>query len=260
MNNRRDGLFQETTVQVTSIPGVTPIMQDPVAGLDYLRRETVISGAFCTAFALFVIAYGRFEWGKFETLVSLYQIWIVIIALVAAAGKVLFRTVLPIQPAAPADTRIMLYGAFRKGIFTLSLLTSKMFTVSVFFAFILSIWGWLISKQGSLFLMVYPMVLSIKLFYSIEMYSREFLKGAEGAENKDNPYGFRVITYKAEEVRNSEPRLFESTCSICMGDYEENDKVYEFACPGGHYYHIGCLNDWLKNRNTCPLCKAPVYI
>lgn len=46
----------------------------------------------------------------------------------------------------------------------------------------------------------------------------------------------------------------DSNCSICLGEWGNHQRVIEFKkCP--HSFHADCLKDWLKIKNTCPLCK-----
>lgn len=47
-------------------------------------------------------------------------------------------------------------------------------------------------------------------------------------------------------------------CAICLGDYTEKDEVAELKCDERHYFHAACLEDWLKRKPECPLCKKPV--
>lgn len=46
-------------------------------------------------------------------------------------------------------------------------------------------------------------------------------------------------------------------CSICMEDVG-NKGVYNLSC--GHLFHSGCLNEWLLNKDTCPMCREKVNI
>ena len=54
-----------------------------------------------------------------------------------------------------------------------------------------------------------------------------------------------------------EHRTMES-CAICLVEYNEKDDVAELKCDNRHYFHSGCLEDWLKRKAECPLCKTPV--
>ncbi|KAK9061370.1 hypothetical protein SSX86_018551 [Deinandra increscens subsp. villosa] len=46
----------------------------------------------------------------------------------------------------------------------------------------------------------------------------------------------------------------ESCCSICLADYKQADVVRLLpAC--GHWYHVSCIDTWLKAHPTCPMCR-----
>ena len=44
-------------------------------------------------------------------------------------------------------------------------------------------------------------------------------------------------------------------CSICLN---ENKKYRNLTCSCGHTFHKKCIKRWLKNNNTCPLCKRVI--
>ncbi|KMZ72256.1 hypothetical protein ZOSMA_169G00480 [Zostera marina] len=44
-------------------------------------------------------------------------------------------------------------------------------------------------------------------------------------------------------------------CSICQEEYIVGDKVGKLMC--GHLYHVACIYKWLRQKNWCPICKAP---
>ena len=43
------------------------------------------------------------------------------------------------------------------------------------------------------------------------------------------------------------------TCIICLEDFINGQKVYNLKCK--HIFHMKCLNEWIKRKRTCPLCK-----
>ncbi|XVF37334.1 hypothetical protein REPUB_Repub19eG0136900 [Reevesia pubescens] len=46
-------------------------------------------------------------------------------------------------------------------------------------------------------------------------------------------------------------------CSVCLGDYQAEDKLQQIpAC--GHTFHMDCIDHWLANHTTCPLCRLSV--
>lgn len=44
-------------------------------------------------------------------------------------------------------------------------------------------------------------------------------------------------------------------CSICLGDYKANDRLQQIPMCG-HTFHMDCINHWLTNNTTCPLCRV----
>jgi hypothetical protein len=49
----------------------------------------------------------------------------------------------------------------------------------------------------------------------------------------------------------------ESACSICLGDFEEGELLRELPCS--HKFHGPCVDRWLQQRRTCPLCVHDVH-
>ncbi|KAL3731886.1 hypothetical protein ACJRO7_028706 [Eucalyptus globulus] len=48
------------------------------------------------------------------------------------------------------------------------------------------------------------------------------------------------------------------SCSICLGEYEESD-VLRLLPECGHFFHMECVDPWLRLHATCPVCrKSPV--
>ncbi len=42
-------------------------------------------------------------------------------------------------------------------------------------------------------------------------------------------------------------------CSICFLEHEVDDTVTRLPC--GHFFHGECINEWLRKRCTCPICR-----
>ncbi|VEU23669.1 DEKNAAC104888 [Brettanomyces naardenensis] len=43
-------------------------------------------------------------------------------------------------------------------------------------------------------------------------------------------------------------------CPICMIEYEDGDPGRKLKCK--HAFHRACVDEWLVNDNTCPICRA----
>lgn len=59
---------------------------------------------------------------------------------------------------------------------------------------------------------------------------------------------------KQREIKDHELLLTE--CSICLENYEIGDKISILSCE--HFYHKRCLNEWLKKKEECPLCREEI--
>ncbi|XP_041502890.1 E3 ubiquitin-protein ligase RLIM-like [Microtus oregoni] len=47
------------------------------------------------------------------------------------------------------------------------------------------------------------------------------------------------------------------TCTICITEYTEGDKLCVLPCS--HEYHVHCIDCWLSENNTCPICHRVVF-
>ncbi|KAG0009886.1 hypothetical protein BGZ80_001969 [Entomortierella chlamydospora] len=47
-----------------------------------------------------------------------------------------------------------------------------------------------------------------------------------------------------------------TTCPICLCEYEDLEELRRLPCD--HYFHKECVDEWLKLKRTCPLCKCDV--
>lgn len=53
------------------------------------------------------------------------------------------------------------------------------------------------------------------------------------------------------------PALTSNSCSICTMEYEQEDGLRKLTrC--GHYFHTRCIDRWLDEHNTCPLCRTNI--
>ncbi|TEA14375.1 putative RING finger protein [Colletotrichum sidae] len=45
-------------------------------------------------------------------------------------------------------------------------------------------------------------------------------------------------------------------CTICIDEFKEGDDVAVLPCK--HWFHDQCVVMWLKEHNTCPICRTPI--
>ncbi|KAK3812314.1 MAG: hypothetical protein J3Q66DRAFT_54912 [Benniella sp.] len=46
------------------------------------------------------------------------------------------------------------------------------------------------------------------------------------------------------------------SCAICLCDYEDLEELRHLPCD--HIFHKDCVDEWLKLKRTCPLCKYDI--
>lgn len=63
-----------------------------------------------------------------------------------------------------------------------------------------------------------------------------------------------LISYGSYERRSSSGRRGNDECVICLEDFEEGESCQVFPICN-HIFHTNCIDHWLKNRPTCPLCR-----
>ncbi|KAG6607540.1 RING-H2 finger protein ATL7 [Cucurbita argyrosperma subsp. argyrosperma] len=58
-------------------------------------------------------------------------------------------------------------------------------------------------------------------------------------------------------VYNESFFVTDTQCSVCLGEYKTEDKLQKIpSC--GHVFHLECIDHWLSNHTTCPLCRHSV--
>ncbi|KAL6275859.1 hypothetical protein ACE6H2_019460 [Prunus campanulata] len=48
----------------------------------------------------------------------------------------------------------------------------------------------------------------------------------------------------------------DSECSICLGEFKDGEKCRQLECE--HAFHEECIDQWLRKKIQCPLCRATV--
>lgn len=50
----------------------------------------------------------------------------------------------------------------------------------------------------------------------------------------------------------------ERECAICMEEFSAGQAFRFLPCM--HFYHMGCIDDWLMRSFTCPSCMKSVDV
>ncbi|XP_010727203.1 E3 ubiquitin-protein ligase RNF6 isoform X2 [Meleagris gallopavo] len=82
--------------------------------------------------------------------------------------------------------------------------------------------------------------------------------------NEDGEYR-RLRGLTKEQIDNLSTRNYgdihtegeiSKTCSVCINEYVAGNKLRQLPCM--HEFHIHCIDRWLSENSTCPICRQPV--
>lgn len=62
-------------------------------------------------------------------------------------------------------------------------------------------------------------------------------------------------TVKFGDDSQRPPAQEESHCTVCLEEYQAKDVVRVLPYCG-HAFHVTCIDAWLKQQSTCPICRA----
>ena len=100
----------------------------------------------------------------------------------------------------------------------------------------------------------------VLIFRSLNQIQRRFYT-AQTPENL-NTEQVEELKRKVERVLRAEqehlPRFAENPCSICLDHLVEGDRFISLKCT--HFFHTKCLELWLAQKSSCPLCKVEVKV
>uniref|UniRef100_A0A7S4VFX2 RING-type domain-containing protein n=1 Tax=Alexandrium monilatum TaxID=311494 RepID=A0A7S4VFX2_9DINO len=65
------------------------------------------------------------------------------------------------------------------------------------------------------------------------------------------------VTYSPELFDDNRPGCYPLACPICLDSFSSERLISRTPCTAGrHAFHTDCLQGWLRNAHTCPLCRA----
>lgn len=77
----------------------------------------------------------------------------------------------------------------------------------------------------------------------------EVPRSSEAGIKKEVREMLPIVVFKASFL------IRETQCSVCLGDYQSNDRLQRIP-QCGHTFHVDCIDLWLATNTTCPLCRA----
>lgn len=80
-----------------------------------------------------------------------------------------------------------------------------------------------------------------------------------GNNNRNTGLNPEQITNIGEIVFKKDPNTpsgEEEKCIICIVEYEDQETIRKLPCS--HLFHHDCIDTWLVQKNSCPVCKRQI--
>lgn len=90
---------------------------------------------------------------------------------------------------------------------------------------------------------------------------RELGLGSTPETIQNTPHNSNSASATSSRVEGENDSLFDNgdedevLCTICLGSIDDGDKIGVLSC--NHLFHSACLKEWIKRKNSCPLCQEP---
>lgn len=98
------------------------------------------------------------------------------------------------------------------------------------------------------------------------VYSQEALDRIISGLMDANPQSNAAPPASEGAIANLEKRAMDETmiakeggkaeCTVCIDEINVGDEVVFLPCK--HWFHEACVTMWLKEHNTCPICRTPI--
>lgn len=77
----------------------------------------------------------------------------------------------------------------------------------------------------------------------------------EAAQLREHKYIVAAMMHCSPSMKSRKGgRGVGSECSVCIEELTEDDTYRSLPC--GHYFHPDCIDPWLEQNVTCPMCNV----
>ena len=77
----------------------------------------------------------------------------------------------------------------------------------------------------------------------------------EQQQNEDQQNGLTPRRIRRFQLFTADETHVGDQCSICIEDVDVGRNMRRLTCDGQHYFCQECIEGWLAQHNTCPLCR-----
>lgn len=239
------------------IQGVPVYLKYPLKGIAYSKGEMrwgIVMQSLLTLYMMTLLVVRAPQYSLINLIISW---WLLMSNLVALVPKViLFKLMVSLKIDQPVDRlRMQMSIIFAKRIYYYSVIMTALCLTNNFLCLPVSICMWGFEEEvPDLFL--YSLINLLRYFYSMYRFSAHFMN----TQDPNNPFSLPEITFGAPGNSVAFPKLHVGDrCTICLQKYRDGEKLVDFPCRNGHYFHPKCLTGWLTSNSSCPLCKQEMF-
>lgn len=97
----------------------------------------------------------------------------------------------------------------------------------------------------------YFVFVSVQRLHNMRVVRKALLRLKTEAKKAISHLEVRTLK-RGDEETNSESH----TCAVCIDSYKAGDVVTVLTCD--HFFHKACIEPWLLEKRTCPMCKCDI--
>lgn len=247
----------EPNPTMMKVQGVPVYLKYPRKGITYSKGAMRWGIAIQSILTLYMLVILLVKAPQYTLINLLISWWLLISNFLALVPKiVLFKMFVSLKDDQPVDSlRTEMGVIFKKRIYYYNVVFTALCLANNILCMPVSIciWGY---EDEVPDLFIYSLIFLLRYFYSMYRFSRYFMSG----QNTNNQFCLPEITFGAPDNTIDFPKLSSrDSCTICLQKYFEGEKLVDFPCHNGHYFHPKCLTGWLNTNPSCPLCKKQLF-
>lgn len=100
---------------------------------------------------------------------------------------------------------------------------------------------------------------SIGYFVFVSAHRLHSMRSERRAERRlktDAQKAIKQLEVRTVKKGDAETGADAQTCAVCIESYKAGDVITVLTC--GHIFHKACIEPWLLEKRTCPMCKCDI--